>query len=147
MPNFRVLPPIELDDVVGRGVFSARRAKRARNNKISHDIFLEKPGVSSLSVDRLNHAPDETVAEISDRIALGRPTPSGKPSEFFGWATKTVEHVPENGRSVQETPKLDNIFHADIYLNIQSGPEMRDLEKQHANELAAGAKWRGRPIR
>ncbi|HIF09727.1 MAG TPA: hypothetical protein EYQ81_07685 [Sneathiellales bacterium] len=139
MPKIKSLPPLNTKDVLGRGIFSGRRAKRAANNNISHDLFLEAEGAFSLSVDRLDHESNETMAEIGDRTA------SLRNKKFFGWATVTVTQASEGDRSVQETPKLDNIFHADIFLNIPAGSERRDQEKQQANELAAVAKWRQRP--
>ncbi len=140
MPNSIELPPLGPVDPLGRGVLSRRRSERAMRGKIDHDTFLEAYGVDSLSVDRLDHASDEVMAEIGDQTADQR----GK--QFYGWAVVTVEKAGQKGRAVRETPRLDNPYHADIFLNLPDNSERRDLEKQHANALAACAVYRQRPL-
>ena len=129
------------DDPLGRGVYSSGQAKRARNGKILPHVFLEDEVVECLSVDRLDYAPDEAMAEIGDRIAQGR----GSQRSFYGWATVTVAKASEDGRTVRATPQLDNAYHADIDLNIAPNVERRDEQIQHANTLAAAADWREKP--
>lgn len=136
-----VLPPLQDEDPLGRGVYSTGHARRAKNSKIPHNVFLEREEVESLSVDRLDHAPDHVMAEIGDRIAEGR----GPGRKFYGWATVTVAKASEDGRTVRATPQLDNTYHADIDLNIPPTVERRDTQIQHANTLAAAADWRERP--
>ena len=67
------------------------------------------------------------------------------PKEFYGWATLEVREAASNGRSVKATPDKDNTYHADIFLNLPHGNERRDVQKQHANELAAISKWLDAP--
>ena len=133
------LPPLCDRDPLDRSVFREGRAKRAAKGTIRHDIFLEREGVEVLSVDRLDHAPDQDLAAISDRNAVARRL------QFFGWAVVTVSEASRNGRYVRESAQLDNPFHADIHLNIVEAQERRDAEKAHANDLAARAIWRPRP--
>ena len=133
------LPKLRDPDVLGRGVFSRKNAKRARRGIINHHIFLEKLGVDSLSVDRLDHATDDEMAEIGDQRAHLRK------GIFCGWATVTVEQSSKGGRSVCPTEKSCNPYHADIYLNISPRMERRDSQKKHAVNLAALARWRPRP--
>lgn len=135
------LPPLQDTDPLGRGVFRSRDRDRARRGIIPHTVFLEKEEVESLSVDRLDHAPDEKMAEIGDRNAGLR----GPNRSFYGWATVTVIVASQNGRAVRATPKLDNIYHADKDLNVPQSIERRDLQKEHANSLASAANWRERP--
>lgn len=132
------LPELEDDDPLGRRVFSERRAKRAANNKIVPDLFEQK-GANSLSVDRLDHAPDAEMATIADNT-------SNQDNGLYGWAVVTVEKAAQSGRSVSPTPQLDNRYHADIELNLSADAERKKHEsKRHATELAAVARWRPRP--
>ncbi len=129
------LPELRNYDPLGRRVFSGRRARRAANDKIVPDIFMQK-GADKLSVDRLDHVPDARMAVIADDT-------SNQPSELRGWATVTVEKAGQSGRSVNPSSRLDNAYHADIALNLPDGEEQRKHEsRQHANELAAVARWR-----
>lgn len=143
-PCIDLPPPVQLrpifpNDPLGREVFSERRARKARERGvITHDIFLERGDIDYLSVDRLDLAPDIEMAEIGDRNAGAR----GK--RFFGWAEVSVEHASEMGRRVEPTPLLDNPYHADIFLNLPSGPERQDVARQHALNLAKHAAYRPR---
>ncbi len=134
-----ILPELRDTDVLGRGVFSRKNAKRADRGKIIHHIFLEKLEAGSLSVDRLDHAADDKMAEIGDWRAHLRKR------IFFGWATVTVEQASKRGRSVRATETLENPYHADIYLNISLKMEQKDSQIEHAVNLAALAIWRPRP--
>lgn len=141
MPNSVELPLLKPSDNLGRGVFSSRHVRRAVKGKIVHRVFLEKSErVESLSVDRLDHAFDETMAEIGDQTAFLRER------TFYGWAVVTVEDASRDGRTVRETPKLENPYHADIDLNLPDSTERRDIQKQHALALASYAHWRERPV-
>lgn len=132
------LPEIGNDNALGRRVFSESRARKAANDKIVPDIFIQK-GADSLSVDRLDHIPDSEMAVIADNT-------SNQPNDLQGWATVTVEKAAKSGRSVNPTPQLDNAYHADIELHLPDGEEQRKHEgRRHANELAAVARWRGHP--
>lgn len=131
------LPPLQDEDPLGREVLSSRDARRGRNGTISHKIFLGEEEQDSLSVDRLEHAPDHVMAEIGDRNAQRR----GPDRKFYGWATVTVEIASQEGRSVRATPLLDNPYHSDIDLNIPPTTERRDMQKQHALSLANSAEW------
>lgn len=132
------LPELRNEDPLGRRVFSERRARKAANDKIVPDIFIQKDA-DSLSSDRLDHAPDVEMAMIADST-------SNQPKGIQGWATVTVANAGQSGRSVIATPRLDNPYHADIELNLPDSEERRKHEsRQHAGKLAAVARWRGRP--
>jgi hypothetical protein len=135
------LPGLRAEDPLGRGVFSSKQARRWRNGTGDHQTFLEAANVPSLSVDRLNHAPGITMAKIGDRIANGR----GVNFSFYGWAVVTVKNASQMERTVRATPLLDNPYHADIDVNLPEGSERRDMQKQHAVNLARNADWRERP--
>jgi len=95
--------------------------------------------VNALSVDRLDLAPDIVLAQIGDKNAERRN------QTFYGWAVVSAEYAATNGRTVRAVALPDNPYHAEIQLNISQSSERRDVEKQHAVELAAAASWRGRP--
>lgn len=127
------------NDPLGRGVFSARRARRARNGNIDHNTFLEAVGVGEISVDRLDIATDSQMAMLGDAVGRAR----GR--DFQGWAVVTVGEARSHGRRVLESPRLENPYHADIVLPLGGGEDQRDEQKQHVTALAAVASWRSRP--
>ncbi len=135
-----LLPPLENDDFLGRGVFRPKEAKRWEQGKRVRDTFLEAEHRESLSVDRLDMASDECMTIIADAAAAGR----GPDRKFYGWAVLTVADASANGRMVRASPLPRNSYHADIDLNIRADLERRDAQKQHADDLAARAHWRPR---
>ena len=66
------------------------------------------------------------------------------PRQLHGWAVIAVRNAASNKRTVKATPQKDNIYHADIDLNI-IGDDLRDKQKAHATELAAWSRWLDRP--
>ena len=84
-------------------------------------------------------------AEPTVLAELSKKTGQSRTKEFYGWATLEVREAASNGRSVKATPDKDNTYHADIFLNLPHGDERRDVQKQHANELAALSKWLDAP--
>lgn len=140
LQDFAELPPLIPSDLLGRGVFSEKRARKASTRGIiAHNEFLESKDRDNLSVDRLGFAPDLEMAEIADRNAAGRK------QTFFGWAVVTVQRASEMARRVRPMPLLDNRFHAEIVLNLPTDAERRDVAKQHALNLAMHAEYRPRP--
>ena len=136
-------PPakLDVDEDLGRAVFSQRRRKDARNGHIAVDIFLEREQAESISVDRMDHAPMDELAEWSRERARNR-----EPSrQFYGWAVLKVKDAAKNGRTVEATPTPQNRCHADICLNV-TGEERRRQQKQHALELAAHSRWLEVPL-
>ena len=123
---------------LGRGVFSSRQAKRAQRATPPKHVFLEREGVTEISVDRLDRAPPSWVVVIADANAAGRG------ATFYGWAVVTARKAAANGRQVQATPKPDNPYHADIVLPALAA-EDQDEQIRHAQELADNASWRARP--
>lgn len=131
------LPELHDSETLGRSVFSSRLAKRGARGIVVPDVFLERPEAESISVDRMDHASPTDLAALSENTGRQR-TP---PREFYGWATLEVVEAASSGRSVRATPKEDNVYHADIFLNLPYDDQRRDRQKQHATELAALAKW------
>lgn len=136
------LPPapdcVAADEELGRRVFSSRQI---RGERIDFRAFLEKPGVITLSVDRLTHSPPDFAVVKADAAATERPS-----SAFYGWGVIIADKASANGRSVQASPAPDgsNPYHADVIL-----PELaitnREVQKSHAQMLADLAQWRARP--
>ena len=85
-------------------------------------------------------------ATLHDMAVPGRERARNRtpPRQLYGWAVITVQDAASNGRTVEATTRPDNIYHADIFLNIAGG-ELRDRLKQHATELAARSRWLGLP--
>ena len=135
------LPDLADNNRLGRSIFSRRLSRRAENsNQIPRDVFLENEKAESISVDRMDSAPLMEMALLAENRAKNR-SPSKK---FYGWAIITVVCASKNGRTVKATPNSDNIYHADIFLNISKsvvGKDRRDKQKQHAVQLAACSKW------
>ena len=123
---------------LGRGIFSSRQAKRARRTKPPKHVFLEREGVTEISVDRLDRAPPSWVVVIADSNAAARG------ATFYGWAVVAARKAAANGRQVQASPKPDNPYHADIVLPALAAQD-QDERIRHAQELADNASWRGRP--
>ena len=137
------VPSAELDpnEDLGRAVFSRRRSDRAR--KVGHihmDVFLEREQAGSISVDRMDHATYDELAEWSHKRGRGRKPPK----QFYGWAVLKVQDATENGRTVEATPTQQNRCHADIHLNVK-GEERKRQQKDHAVELADKSRWLDAP--
>ena len=131
-------PPTELDknEDLGRSVFSRRRRDRARKGNVDLDVFLEREQAESISVDRMDHATADELAEWSRERGRSREPPR----QFHGWAVVKVLDAAANGRAVKATPTPQNRCHADIFLNI-TGDERRRRQKDHAAELADKSRW------
>ena len=80
------------------------------------------------------------MAELCTKRAAAR-TP---PRQCRGWAVIRVENAALGGRTVEATPVPENIYHTDIFLNVDAN-DRRDKQKQHATELAAYASWQEAP--
>ena len=131
-------PPAELDadENLGRRVFSSRNRNRARKGNIDLDIFLESEQAESISVDRMDHAPIDELAEWSREQARIR----GPSRKFYGWAVLKVRDAEKDGRTVAATPTPQNRCHADILLNV-TGEERKRQQTEHAIRLAARSRW------
>ncbi|MCY4261087.1 MAG: hypothetical protein OXC91_12605 [Rhodobacteraceae bacterium] len=121
---------------LGRSVFSSRQAKRAIRGIVPFHVFLEKEGEPLISVDRLDKSKSQEALQIAQSIATSRDR------TFYGWAAVTADVAASNGRRVTPSPQPGNPFHADIVLPAPA-IEDRDEQKQHAQELATEAQWRG----
>ena len=141
LPPQEPLPELARDERLARSVVASRAAKRARTKGvIIRDVFLAAEDTPSVSVDRMDHATLQHMAILGQERASSR-TP---PRQLHGWAVIGVRDAASNKRTVKATPLKDNIYHADIYLNI-IGDDLRDKQKAHATELAAWSRWLDRP--
>ena len=129
---------IASEEELGRGVFSSRHAARAERSRAPHHIFLEKPGVTDISVDRLSVAPPDEAVVVAENSAVARN------ATFYGWALVTSERAGRNGRQVIASPLPSNPYHADVVLPGLAA-EDREEQKRHAQELADASRWRRRP--
>ena len=138
-PEEATPPPINASEELGRGVFSRRDARAAERGQVRATVFLERPGVREISIDRLTLAlPDEAVA-IADAVAAGR---EGNRS-FYGWAAITAAEVFSVGCTVVASPLQWNPYHADIVLPESAVDEWE--QRQYGLEPAARARWLERP--
>ena len=135
-------PPAELDanEDLGRAVFSRQRCDRARKGNVDFDVFLEREQAESISVDRMDHATYDELAEWARERGRGRKPPK----QFYGWAVLKVQAAAEDGRTVEATPTQPNRCHADIHLNVK-GEERRRQQKGHAVALADKSRWEDAP--
>ena len=100
------------------------------------DVFLEREQAESISVDRMDHATDDELAEWSRERAHSREPPR----QLYGWAVVKVRDAARSGRTVEATPTPQNRCHADIFLNV-TGEERKRQQKDHAIELADKSRW------
>ena len=141
LPPREALPELGQDERLGRSIVASRAAKRARTKGvIIRDVFLEAKEAPSLSVDRMDHVTLHEMAVLGRERARNRKPPR----QLHGWAVIAVRDAASSKRTVEATPRPDNIYHADIFLNIV-GDELRDRQKGHATELAARSQWLGLP--
>ena len=137
LPPLEALPELTQDEQLGRSIVGSQAARKARTKGvIIRNVFLEAKGAPSLSVDRMDHATLDKMAVLGGKRAQNRKPPR----QLHGWAVITVGKAASNRRTAEATPQPDNIYHADIFLNIV-GDEARDQQKGHATELAARSRW------
>lgn len=136
------------EEELGRSVFSSAAERRARSRgTIVRDVFLVRRGDDCVSVDRMCHASDETMA----RLASARGKERG--STFYGWAILTAGAARSNSdqmqyrRTIEASPLPDNRYHTNIVMSLPDADdqERRDIQKQHALALAKCSEWRPRP--
>ncbi len=126
------LPSLAETEKLGRGVFSKQHVKKAQQGTIPHRIFLGKSGCKEISVDRLSHSSKDEMVRIGSL--------STRP--FFGWAVLLVKDAnKDNVRRVKATPTTSNPYHADIELLDLGEGEAKDIQTQHAKELADYSQW------
>lgn len=122
---------IEDDDLLGRAIFSRKKARKARNGNVDFRDFF-KPGSNKISVDRFGFCSDEKLTDIQDENAKSRH------GLFCGWLQMTVSIARgvKKTRIVKASPEVGkNLYHADIILpdNVKDD----DKRRQHAKELAS----------
>ena len=128
---------------LGRRVNSSRHSRRCRRSRVPLQVFMQKPNVIHISVDRLSVAPiEETTAIAVKAIEELNQNGTGKPRSFYGWAVVTKEKAIEGGRKAEASPTDDNPYHADIILpRCVATNDVK--QKIHAQQLADAAQWCG----
>ena len=89
----------------------------------------------------MDHVSRTVLTELSKERGRSRNPPR---DFFYGWAIVKASDAALNGRTIQATPG-DTKYHADIFLNLPDNDERRDIQKQHAMELATHSKWQDAP--
>ena len=135
---------IKNDDLLGRAVFSSRQAKKAQKAKVENNVFLEKPGNLSFSVDRFNLCSKKEPTCIQDKNAKLRPVKESKKRSFYGWVNIKAKIARRNNRILRASPTKANPYHAEIILPDDKND--RDAQIAHAWELASNAEptWTSR---
>ena len=128
-----------MSESLGRGVFSRRNASRARrSSRIPKRVFLERKGVTEISVDRLDLMPEVKAVEMARAVADNRD------ANFYGWAVLITERACRSSRRVKASPTAGNPYHADIILP-DSAVEDYEEQVRHAQELADDSRWKESP--
>ena len=122
---------IDREEDLGRRVFTQSLARRL---KAVHRMFLPKRGEVSISVDRLNVAPQ------SDLTALAHAASGSRDGPFCGWASIATEDACRNRRRVEASPVDGNPYHAEILLPSSAATD-RGEQVRHAHELADASCW------
>lgn len=138
-----LLEEIREEEFLGRSIASKTEERKARRGVIIQSVFLDERPVSSLSVDRMDHAPRSEMAKIAtDRESRREP-----PRRFRGWALVTAGDASGMGRTVKASPKEGNRYHSDICLNIteRHADEVLRRKREHALELASQSTWEEGP--
>ena len=128
---------IDLDEELGRCVFSSKEKKYAILDGIPKSVFLERQGVSILSVDRLSKAPQLKAIEIAEDRTKKRVR------NFYGWAVIYTKNASRDNRKVLASPTKENPYHADIVLPLTTERD-REEQESHAQQLADASSWRGK---
>lgn len=126
------------EETLGRGVSYRKDRDRARRGIVPYSVFFERPGVRTISVDRLDTMARGDAVRVAEEVAAAR----GR--AFHGWATVRADRAAAEGRLVKATPRAGHEFHADIVLPPLAGTD-RNEQKEHAKQLAGMAEWRERP--
>lgn len=88
-----------LSEALGRGVFSSRHADRAKRSGVPKRVFLERKGMTEISVDRLDLMSGEKAHEMARAAADKRS------ANFYGWAVLITEIACRSNRRVTASPK------------------------------------------
>ena len=134
------LGPVQGSEVLGRRVYSRRRADRARKGRVQKSLFLAEEGVAAISTDRL--FPNELVAIAG----IARLEGANRTGPFYGWAEIAVSNASQEGRRVRASPTRNNPYHADIVLPGRVASD-REEQGRHAQRLADASSWRESPRR
>ena len=114
-----------------------RRLKEKQAHPCPAQIFKAKLGETGISVDRLDLAPAEEIADIAEKIAR-------EDNRFFyGWGVVVYHFLLENFKACK-SPDAINKYHADLYF-IDPDSEEKDLRANFASILADQATWLPRP--
>ena len=119
---------------LGRRVFSARDARRARRSGVRPGVFMVKPPNRFISVDRLSIGPRSELIAIAERASASRSGP------FRGWASVVAETAWSDGRRALGSPVDGNPYHGDIVLPETAETDL-GIRLSHAQRLAGASRW------
>ena len=139
------VPDIQDDERLGRRVADLRQLKKIQSSidegdahPCPYQVFKSKPQTAEISVDRLDLAPIEKVAEIAKRVT------EQNNKVFYGWGVIIYRCLPQ-GFKASPSPDKDtsNDYHADLYspYQITEGSERKDRRQEFARQLAEIATW------
>lgn len=135
--------PMADDERLGRHEWSESSARRAcrqltlgKRATIRASKFEPQTGCNDVSVDRMDLASQDELAELAERNT----TRVGK--SFRGWYTLTARDVSEAGCSAGATWSSENPYHADIRFPVPLSADNRRNEiRKRAMELACRAQY------
>ena len=136
--------PLDGDEIYGRSVLDERMAKRAANGDLPARHFMDAEGVSEVSGELLDDPPNADAAGRGVQLADNRTQETGRPYEFFGWATLLGSGVRKVGFNVLFTPNDENPKHSDL-IYPQEAMVSRDEQKAWATLLVAESSWLPKP--
>lgn len=136
--------PLADAETYGRSVVDERTANRAANGNLPARHFMDAVGVSEVSGERLDDPPGGDAVARGVRLAAGRVQATGRPHEFFGWATLRVSDVRKVRCDVLFTPSSDNPEHSDL-VYPSAAMVSRDRQKEYATLLVAESGWLPKP--
>jgi hypothetical protein len=130
---------VQDSEVLGRRVYSRKRADRAKKGRVQKRLFLAKEGCKVISTDRL------FPTKLVDIASIARLEGANRTGPFYGWAEIAVSNASQEGRRVKASPTRNNPYHADIVLPGRVASD-REEQGRHAQKLADASSWRDSPI-
>lgn len=126
----------DAEGCLGRRIYSAQSARRARRNATPHSEFMPPRDrlPLALSVEELS------IAALPELAALARDAQKNRSGSFRGWAYVTRDLAQREGRRVVARPLPENPYHEEIHLPSEVAGN-REALKHHASELADNARW------
>ena len=114
-----------------------RRNTEANKKPFHFKLFKPNKGEISISVDRLDLAPIDKIAEIAKRDA------KHDSRVFYGWVVLFRQAVLQKGFKAYPSPDSGNPYHADLFYpdDINNANEQTEKIKIYARALIESAEW------